>query len=410
MAIIVEYLLIVKKDDTFCESAGAFTGLLNLDSSIRIEGGKIYFQDELICEYAITSGEITSKSQRYYHVRFSANNCDTSETLDRFSAFLKVVRTIMNKMGGQPETLWDDISFHYSMKAYEIIHRVENLMRKLIANFMLVTVGKEWVDESTPREIQDAISKGKRKEYLNVLHQIDFIDLADLLLRPYSTVCNEEIHNRIRQAQDAGDLNEIRALLPQSNWTRYFSALVACDDQYLKKRWDALYELRCKVAHNAIVSKSDYEKTATLASELEGTLEDAIKKLPQVEVPQSEIEQVAENAASSVNETLGEFLYAWRELEKRVFEASGESDRPGASVYRAIQFLKGDGRLDEVQFRRILSLSQFRNHLVHYAGYVPETAEMRKAIEDIVALWAMIDDLEDPNTDDSHDTEGQSPD
>ena len=89
MSLIVEYLLIVKKADTFCDSAEAFTALLDIDSSIYIDGGTAHFKDDFTCDYAITAGEIKDKSQRYFHVRFSAADCDTQERLDEFSAFLR---------------------------------------------------------------------------------------------------------------------------------------------------------------------------------------------------------------------------------------------------------------------------------------------------------------------------------
>ena len=201
MSVVVEYLLIVKKADTFCESAEAFTALLDIDSSIHIDGGTAHFKDDFTCDYAITAGEIKDKSQRYFHVRFSAADCDTQERLDEFAAFLKAVRSIMSKLGGEPETLWDDISFHYSTNAYRVIHRVENLMRKLIANFMLVTVGAKWIDKSAPMKVKEAISKSKRKGYLNILHRIDFIELADYLLHRYSTATNQDIADRSQRAE-----------------------------------------------------------------------------------------------------------------------------------------------------------------------------------------------------------------
>ena len=327
-----------------------------------------------------------AKAQRYFHVRFAATDCDTDEKLDKFSAFLRAVRTIMTKVGGQPETLWDDISFHYARNAYTLIHRVENLMRKLIANFMLVTVGAEWVDESAPREVKEVIGKNKRKEYLNVLHQIDFIHLADFLLRPYSTVNSDEVYGLLKTAATIDDLNQIKTLIPQSNWARYFSALVDCDDEYLKKRWEELYQLRCQVAHNAIVSKTDFGRVATLVGELEGKLEDAIKKLPQVEVPRAEVEQVAENAASSMSEKVGEFISIWRELEKRILKAADEDGQRHLSFRKAVEDLKASGKLSDEEFSRALSLSHFRNRLVHSTGHSPEKDEIANATRSLLYL------------------------
>jgi hypothetical protein len=404
MAVVVEYLMIVKKADSFCDTADAFTALLNVDSSIDIEGGTARSVNDFSCEYAVTSGDIAAKAQRYFHVRFAANECDTEEKLEKFSAFLKVVRSIMNKVGGQPETLWDDISFHYARSAYKLIYRVENLMRKLIANFMLVTVGAEWVDESTPNEVKEAIGKSKRKEYLNVLHQIDFIHLANFLLRPYSTATNEDVHKLLQDAQTVDHLNHIKTLVPQSNWSRYFSSLVDCDDGFLKKRWDELYELRCRVAHNAIVNKTDCDRVATLVGELEGKLEDAIKKIPQVQVPVSEVEQLAENAAGRTNEQVGEFILLWRELERQaIADPDNETKRPW-EFRKWIKLLREKVTLADDELAQAMWLNQIRNHLVHPSGLSPEVEDIAKANE---FLRKLIDRLRewgyDPpkNSDDS---------
>lgn len=297
---VVEYLLIVQKANSFCDSVDAFTRLLLVDSSITINCGKIRHNDDFECDYAITSGDIEGKDQRFFHLKFAHELADQN-SLDRFTELLRVVRSIMSRMGDQPETLWDDISFHYSRQGYELVHRIENLMRKLIANFMLVTIGKEWVSEASPNEIKEALAKSRRKGCGNALHTIDFIHLADFLLKPYSKRSVSEILAELKVVNTPEELEAVKAQVPESNWTRYFSSLVDCDDAYLKKRWQDLYELRCAVAHNAIIKKADLELITTLVRELEVKLEDAINKLPQVNVPAEEIQQVAENAASTAS-------------------------------------------------------------------------------------------------------------
>jgi|GEM_PF-4001725 len=234
----------------------------------------------------------------------------------------------MHRTVGQPEILWDDISFHYAREIYDEIYRIENLMRKLITNFMLVTVGAGWVDESSPKEIKDVIDRSKRKESLNVLHQVDFIHLADFLLRPYSTATQDELNDLLRKAETVDDLRAAQDLLPQSNWNRYFSEIVDCGDAYLNTRWKELYELRCRVAHNAIVNKDDRDRAVKLVSELAGKVEDAIRKLPQVRVPQSEVEQIAENAATTRDERVQAVLAALDDANRR--KAAREAIRSAA--------------------------------------------------------------------------------
>ena len=80
------------------------------------------------------------KDQRFFHCRFSIES-ESEQDVEAFSHLLRSVRrAITTLLGNPPETLWDDISFYYSRQAYEHFYRIETLMRKLIANFMLVTI------------------------------------------------------------------------------------------------------------------------------------------------------------------------------------------------------------------------------------------------------------------------------
>jgi hypothetical protein len=77
------------------------------------------------------------------------------------TSLLKTIKTTIHNAGGQPETLWNDVSFYYSQKAYPLIHKIENLMRKLIAYFMLTTIGKEWVTITSPNALERLLIKAK---------------------------------------------------------------------------------------------------------------------------------------------------------------------------------------------------------------------------------------------------------
>jgi hypothetical protein len=395
---VVEYILIVQKADSFCDSVDAFNRLLRVDSSITINGGKIRQNDNFECDYAITSGEIEGKDQRFFHLKFSHDLTDRN-SLDRFTDLLRVVRSIMARMGDQPETLWDDISFHYSRQGYELIHRIENLMRKLIANFMLVTIGKQWVRETSPNEIKDALAKSKRKDYLNVLHTIDFIHLADFLLKPYSKRPVAEILAELRKATTPEQIEAVKEQVPESNWARYFSKLVDCEDAYLQKRWEELYELRCAVAHNAIIKKADLDRISSLVSELQMKLEDAIDKLPQVKVPVEEVQQVAENAASTLSAVMGEFVAAWRDLEGELMNAAARFGWNGRRpmVRDAMNYLRTYGVLEPPQMHRIINIQQIRNHVVHPTDVAVSETEMRAAIDDAQLFQRHLSAAEPPD-------------
>lgn len=388
MQFVVEYLVIVPKSESFCDSVEAFNRLLEVDSLILINKDRIHYRDNIGYKYEITGNEVTGKEQRYFHLRFTIDKIskDENECVEGFTAFLKNIRSIVMRLGGQVETLWDDISFYYSQKAYPIIYEIENLMRKLIANFMLITIGKDWISETSPSEVQEVINRSKRKDYVNVLHAVDFIDLASFLTKPYSKKSAQELYNKLKKAQSLEEYQELKEYIPSSNWQRYFSALVACEDTYLSKRWEDLYDLRCKVAHNAIVMKADFERILSLANDLREKLIDALAKLPQVEVPKSEREYVAENAVTNLGGIFGDFIVAWRLLEQRLITVAARYGTRQRNGRAAIEILLKEGVISSSQYDRFVIFNQTRNGIVHSASLPVPLVEIRQQIDEMLDL------------------------
>jgi Txe/YoeB family toxin of Txe-Axe toxin-antitoxin module len=231
MELVTEYLVIVEKKASeavyhLCDDIGEFNKLLKSDPDIEIEDGLIYYKQLLKSKYEVKAGEVEAKDQRFFHVRLTFN--DKEEHIEDYTRLLRSIKGTVHKAGGQPETLWDDVSFYYSRKAYPLIHKIENLMRKLITYFMLTNVGKEWVTEASPSDVREAIDKSKRKQYLDVLHQTDFKHLGDLLFKPYQTRDISELYvilDGVHKSEEL-DLDELRSFASKSNWERYFSAIV----------------------------------------------------------------------------------------------------------------------------------------------------------------------------------------
>ncbi len=392
MTIAVEYLVVMPKNDSFCDSTETFNRLLEVDSSISIRDGKIYFKGQTCYKYEITGDEVTGKEQRYFQLRFSSdqNSGSLPPDIEDFTVFLKCIRGIIARLGGQVETLWDDISFYYSKCAYPIIYEVENLMRKLITNFMIITIGKDWVAETSPNEVQEVINRSRRKDYVNVLHTIDFIDLASFLVKPYSRRSTQELFDALKKAKSIDDYNSLSNFIPKSNWQRYFSALVDCEDTYLSKRWTDLYDLRCKVAHNAIMAKSDFERILELSNDLKSKLLDALNKLPQVRVPKSERETVAENAVTAIGGAVGEFISAWQVIEQMLVKTL---QRKGFNARYARQValkLKEINYISEEMVDTIILLNKVRNELVHMSVISYSEDELHQYIREAHRLIKML--------------------
>jgi hypothetical protein len=376
----VEYLAVIEKANTFCDSAPAFTKLLQVDSTISVAAAKISYKNIFSCQYLITSGEIEGKEQRFFHLKFGLPRTGVVD-LENFALLLKSVRAMLAKIGAKVAVLWDDISFEYSRQAYEMVYSTENLMRKLITNFMLIKVGVHWVNEATPPEVKEVIGKTKREDYLNPLHNVDFIHLADFLVKPYSNTTNVDLIKQLRSVQTVDDIQKLKDQLPLSNWNRYFSNLVDCEDTYLNARWSELYELRCKIAHNAFVTKIDFETIRTLSADLNDKIRDAIEKLPQVTVPTDEVKNIAENAVQNINVVYGDFIFAWKELEEMIFEKAKSEGFSGRGVRSALMHLSKIGFVTEGDITEIELVSEIRNFVIHPSDRTPSEAEIVSVTE-----------------------------
>lgn len=375
MELITEYLIIIEKQTPeafyrLCDSVERFNELLQVDPDISVNGDTIIYKKTFTCAYRINVGNLEEKDQRYFHIKLVFNGSEGD--IDKYASLLRAIRSAIHQSGGQPETLWDDLSLYYSSKSYPLINKTENLMRKLITYFMLTNVGKEWVVEASPTVFQEAIGKSKRKEYVDVLHKIDFIQLGDFLFKPYQTRNISELFEKLDNAQtkDELDLNDLKDFKARSNWERYFSKVVDCTNEYLSKGWSDLYDLRCKVAHNAIVNKADYQRIEQLVNDIGGYLQKAINNLDKVYVPSEDREQIAERVASSISTQYGDFIRLWKIFEATLEKADLDVDKSSPSVTarttrQALQLLYENEIINDDLLKEAEELLRFRNRLVH---------------------------------------------
>ncbi|MCK5017470.1 MAG: hypothetical protein KAS32_10420 [Candidatus Peribacteraceae bacterium] len=318
----VEYLVINENRGAFCNSVDTFNKLLQVNSDIEIKKNTLTFQNNYKIDYKVKTGQLKDKNQRFFHVALVLYDDDPD--ILKLTELTRTIKKVIHESGGQPETLWDDISFYYAKESYPLIYEIENLMRKLITNFMLTNIGKRWVDESVPIEVKSALEMTKRKDYINVLHKIDFIHLADFLFKPYQINSSAVLFKKLEAAKslEGIDLTELKSFIPRSNWERYFSKIVECEDSYLKKRWASLYDSRCKVAHNAFIDKGDYKSIIKITRELKEILNRAINSLDKIYIPEEDKEDIADNVASNINELYGKFIKQWNVLTTHLIETA----------------------------------------------------------------------------------------
>ncbi len=309
----VEYLIIVDTKNSFCSNEEAFNNLLKSNSDISIEGEKLRY-NQVEVNYKVHTNRLENGNQRYFHIEF---RFDDLSMIEDFEDALRAVRDLLHKTNNKPQILWDDISFYYSNKAYPLIYEVENLMRKLITKFMLTNVGLGWAKENVPEEVKKSVRESK-DETPDYLYKTDFIQLKDFLFEKYSPLSINKLIEKLRSTKDLSELTlkELKIFVPDSNWEKYFSELVECDDRYLSKRWERLYKLRNSVAHNRGLSRNDYNEVVKYCEEVGQTIQKAINSLDQISLSESDKEIVAENADFRAGGLELGFLHNFENLEK----------------------------------------------------------------------------------------------
>ncbi|PDO81588.1 HEPN domain-containing protein [Kosakonia sacchari] len=363
----VEYLVTIELKDSFCKTKKSFLNFLQSDSDIILTGKKVSYLNR---HYEIEVSEENSPSDKHKIFNVKTNN-PNEDQVEEFSSFLRALRSLLNMASkNNIQTLWDDISYTYSLKAYPLIHELENLLRKLITKFMLTNVGLSWSETAIPDELRKIRKDKKSPGANNYLYDTDFIQLSTFLFDAYRTQDLESLIKKIKEHnEDSIKIKDINEFIPKSNWQRYFQKHVDCEASLLKSRWEKLYLLRCKIAHNNFFEKNDYESLKLMSSEIKPIIESAILSLEKITVPEEEREELAENAAISSNYKVGEFLVCWKNLERAVFEigikAGVIKSSSMNSMMKTAVGLKDAGVFGRDIFESIMRLMKVRNMIVH---------------------------------------------
>jgi len=407
----IEYLVTIESKGGFCDSIDTFNNLLKSYSEIKIKNGKILFKGTEII-YVIKTDEIKSQKQRYFHVNLTIS--DLKDELV-FLDLLRMFRDIVYKAKGKISVLWDDFSAYYSLQSYPLIHRTENLLRKLISKFMLSNLGLDWSSQTVPTEVEKSI-KNKRSQLgiTDILHDVDFIQLSDFLFKPYQTKGLASLYGLIEKIgiETDFDPNVLTEYIPKSNWQRYFSVIVDCNDGYLVKRWEKLYELRCLIAHNTVISKNEFLEIQLLCKELDEKFIEALNDLEKVVIPESDIEILHENVASNRSEFNGEFLEAWKTLNTQLSEKfilsqelTKEELKMKLTISSLMKLIEKYNFLEPKTIHKINELRNIRHQVVHDTSnnltekqLELKTKELKQLCNEIMTMTITETTDQTPNT------------
>jgi hypothetical protein len=295
----VEYLLPFNTVDDICRDIKSFNSLLSSNSNISIKGNKIIYMKSAY-DYTVELNEVENQSCSVFHITLTIGR-----KTDKFRNLIKAIkRTIGTHLKDDIQIIWDGIGFEWSTELYPKIYKIENSMRKLISKFMLTQLGIGWHKLSVPKEVKDSI-KNSLPNGQGILYESDFIQLSNFLFSPYS------VRDTAKLPEMLGDLlegevtedkkNEILEFIPNNNWDRYFSSIVDCDSEQLKKKWQKLYDIRCIVAHNKPMKFDEYKEGTDLVEFLEPIINSAIENVTNIEIPEEDKETVSLNTMATVH-------------------------------------------------------------------------------------------------------------
>lgn len=386
--LVVEYLVFVDSKIVKCADINSFEHLLQSDPEIEIKDKKIEFKKLFLIDYSIQSGNIGDTEKVYFHLKFSVTK--TSE-IDELTELLRHVKSVFSIVTTKPQILYDGISQYYANRAYPRINDIENLMRKLITKFMLMNVGADWTKEKVPDDVKNSINSDNRDS--TYLHSVDFIQLKNFLFSEKYNTRKDKLIDILKKSEDLSELNlnELKLMIPKSNWDRYFSKEIPISQDKLSKQWSELYILRCKIAHNKTFNKIEFTRVKELIENLKPIIEKAIEKLDHIAISKIDRENLEEEIVGNFSQKHGEFLSLWKDFESLIFDTVDAKIEDKGLVFTPRNFLRDLNLLIKERYFNHLttininSLRLIRNRIVHFDEDLPEE-RVQKGINTLYKL------------------------
>lgn len=396
-----EYLITFDSKDGLCTSVEKFKSLLAAHTSISFgKKDKVSFSGKDF-SYQLAQGNLTDGSL-YYDLTLESTDQADQET---YKDLLREVRRICTKTSGrQIIVLHDGVGEDYCQQGYPTLYKTENLMRKLIAKFMAISIGYDWSEASTPKEVLDSVRTGGKQEKSNFLHEVDFIQLSNFLFKRYTKADSTRFIDSLKEKTDDEviKVGDLRQYSPFTNWEKYFAKKVNCDSEYLRSKWERLYDYRCKIAHCKGITKQELDDLIAISRDICEKIQAALDSIGDVHIEEKEREELAENFSGTANKNAAEFIAKYNKLTALAKVAceltSDENDVYGkhetnkTNIQMQSQYLyAAKGLIDRGATELIKRAQAFRNKLVHRVGIV-EISES-ELIEEMASIDSVIDQL-----------------
>jgi hypothetical protein len=288
---VVEYLIIIKQEDTFCDSDKAFLKFLGVDSSIAISEKdnqitiNLKKNHKFTVSYTLFSDLVPSQKERYFKLTILSKDNDKIKEFDELTTLLeKIISKLHTEVS--INVLWNDIARQYAIEGYTLINEVENLLRRLIANFMLTKVGYDYPKYHIPSEVGNRESHLKIN-YSDYLHQTYFSDLKTILFEGQRDFnfrnigdIQKLVERYISENKKEITVNDLQGVISKSLWEKYFAKDTNYKKKDLEEDLEKLNVLRNEIAHNRHINIEKLGKIRTLSKKIIKTLNLEIDDLP----------------------------------------------------------------------------------------------------------------------------------
>lgn len=399
-----EYLITFDEKDDLCSTISRFKNLLSAHSKIGFKDQNKIIYDSTEFHLSIQKGNLPDSSI-YYELTVS---CEDLNLIEKKKNLLREIRSICQKTSKRNIIiLHDGIGEEYCNDAYPIIYKTENLMRKLIAKFMAISIGHDWSNESTPKEVLESVKTPNKHEKSNFLHEVDFIQLSNFLFKSYTKADAKQLIDSLKEKNenDSLTISELKKYIPSTNWEKYFSQKVNCSSEYIKTRWEKLYEYRCQIAHCRGLSYQDFEDLKKISNEVTEKIQTALDSITTVHLNEDDRDAIAENLSIQSNENAANFISKYNQvsaLTKSLCEkTSADTDvyykHPTNTTNIQMQsryLMNAKGLITRDIVEKIKEAQLFRNKIVHKMG-ISEVSESEliehiKNIEDVISFMYSI--------------------
>ncbi|WP_287602240.1 hypothetical protein [Thiothrix sp.] len=290
---------------------------------------RLFFVD-ILCDYQQDANWINSTTCE----NFPEVN---EEKLKRFSELADIIEDLFNtknQSGKQAkakiETLWNGLSYHLSIRAYELIHTVENMMRKFITYYMYTKVGDNWIEE-LPND-NDIKNIKKDSSITNKLYEFYLLDLGKFLYSKYGH--RDSIDNLVKFLHGKEDIKaeQVFHYIPKSNLEKFFPTFGG--NISFEVVWKRINDTRNIVAHNKVVTYAEYKD---LCKNVKIIIDYICKSYSEMESISLDLEQQSEITDSLIKGSDPEMSNIEKEIQI-LKEISFDVEIDGASKGKGVIF------------------------------------------------------------------------